>query len=139
MHYRSPFEYFRAYRFHPKYFNAVPGGLKSLTYSSKIDPDKFVCPHALADEQCPDGNACQYQHFENMLLSDGEIITQLGSSDMFTGETKLRFIEGLKNVLTELKANKVRDFDRIARAIVHYRAEFLEDKSRVLPLDGVSI
>jgi hypothetical protein len=66
--YRSPLEYFRAYRFHPKYFDVVPGGLKSLTYSSKIDPDKFVCPHALTDEPCPDRPACPYQHFEDMVL-----------------------------------------------------------------------
>lgn len=72
-------------------------------------------------------------------LLDGEIITQLGSSDMFSGEVKLRFIEGLKKVLNGLKANKVRDFDRITKAIVEYRAAFSEDKTKVLPLDGVTI
>lgn len=57
---------------------------------------------------------------------------------MFTGETRNRFIEGLKKVLNELKANKVKDFDRITKAIVKHRQEFLEDKSKVLPLDAGS-
>ncbi|KAI1392153.1 uncharacterized protein F4822DRAFT_389768 [Hypoxylon trugodes] len=133
--YHSPLGYFRAYRFHPKYFDEVAGGLKSMTYSSKIDPMRPICPHVLSGEQCPDGNACEFQHFENMVLPDAEIITQLGSADMFTGETRNKFIEGLKKVLNELKANKVKDFDRITRAIVKHRQEFLEDKSKVLPLD----
>ncbi|KAI0848157.1 hypothetical protein F5Y00DRAFT_270383 [Daldinia vernicosa] len=136
--YHSPLGYFRAYRFHPKYFDEVAGGLKSMTYSSKIDPMRPLCPRVLAGEQCPDGNACEFQHFENMVLPDAEIITQLGSADMFTGETRNRFIEGLKKVLNELKANKVKDFDRITKAIVKHRQEFLEDKSKVLPLDAGS-
>lgn len=134
--YHSPLGYFRAYRFHPKYFDEVAGGLKSLTYSSKIDPMRPICPRVLAGEQCPDGNSCEFQHFESMVLPDAEIITQLGSADMFTGETRNRFIEGLKKVLNDLKANKVKDFDRITRAIVKHRQEFLEDKSKVLPLDA---
>ncbi|OTA99450.1 hypothetical protein M426DRAFT_27480 [Hypoxylon sp. CI-4A] len=134
--YHSPLGYFRAFRFHPKYFDEVAGGLKSMTYSSRIDPMRELCPHALSGEQCPDGNNCEFQHFENMVLPDAEIITQLGSADMFTGETRNKFIEGLKKVLNELKANKVKDFDRITRAIVKHRQEFLEDKSKVLPLDA---
>ncbi|KAI1766122.1 hypothetical protein GGR53DRAFT_487493 [Hypoxylon sp. FL1150] len=137
--YHSPLAYFRAYRFHPSYFNKVAGGLKSMTYSSRIDPMRPLCPYVLSGEQCPAGGSCEFQHFDSMILPDGEIITQLGSSDMFTGETRNRFIEGLKKVLNELKANKVRDFDRITKAIVKHRQEFLEDKSKVLPLDtGIS-
>ncbi|KAI1101508.1 hypothetical protein F4804DRAFT_315728 [Jackrogersella minutella] len=134
--YHSPLGYFRAFRFHPRYFDEVAGGLKSMTYSSKIDPMQPICPLALLGEQCPDGDACEYQHFENMVLPDAEIITQLGSADMFTGETRNKFIEGLKKVLNGLKANRVKDFDRITRAIVKHRQEFLEDKSKVLPLDA---
>ncbi|KAI0384508.1 hypothetical protein F5Y04DRAFT_248485 [Hypomontagnella monticulosa] len=134
--YHSPLGYFRAYRFHPKYFDEVAGGLKSLTYSSRIDPMRPLCPRVLAGEPCPDGLSCDFQHFESMVLPDAEIITQLGSADMFTGDTRNKFIEGLKKVLNELKANKVKDFDRITKAIVKHRQEFLEDKSKVLPLDA---
>ncbi|KAI0440308.1 hypothetical protein F4803DRAFT_481104 [Xylaria telfairii] len=66
--YKSPLSYFRAYRFHPKYFEEVPGGLKSMTFSAKIDPMREVCPHALAGETCPQGPSCEYQHFDNMVL-----------------------------------------------------------------------
>lgn len=48
-----------------------------MTYSSKIDPNKEICPHALNGVQCPDGNACAYQHFENMVVP-GESSTRTG-------------------------------------------------------------
>ncbi|KAI1818525.1 hypothetical protein GGS20DRAFT_527426 [Poronia punctata] len=132
--YKSPLSYFHAYRFHPKYFEDVPGGLKSTTFSSRIDPMREVCPVVLAGEACPKGPKCEYQHFDSMVLSEAEIITQLGSADMFTGETRTKFVEGLKRVLNDLKANRIKDFDRITRAIVQHRQEFLGDKSKVLAL-----
>lgn len=134
--YKSPLSYFRAYRFHPKYFEEVPGGLKSMTFSAKIDPMREVCPRVLAGESCPKGPSCEYQHFDSMVLPDAEIITQLGASDMFVGETRTKFIEGLKKVLNELKANRVKDFDRITKAIVKHRQEFVGDKTKVLALDS---
>ncbi|KAI1124217.1 hypothetical protein F5Y10DRAFT_250058 [Nemania abortiva] len=134
--YKSPLSYFRAYRFHPRYFEEVPGGLKSMTFSAKIDPMREVCSHALAGEPCPQGPSCEYQHFDSMVLPDAEIITQLGSAEMFVGETRTKFIAGLKRVLNELKANKVKDFDRITKAIVKHRQEFLGDKTKVLALDS---
>jgi hypothetical protein len=75
----------------------------------------------------------------DIFLPDTDIIAQLGSTDMYTGEQKGRFIDGLKKVLNDLKANKVRDFDRITKAIVQYRANFLEDRSKILPLNNVAI
>ncbi|KAI0803588.1 hypothetical protein GGR55DRAFT_662246 [Xylaria sp. FL0064] len=134
--YKSPLSYFRAYRFHPKYFEEVSGGLKSMTFSARIDPMREVCPQVLAGETCPKGSNCEYQHFDSMVLPDAEIITQLGSADMFVGETRTKFIEGLKRVLNELKANRVKDFDRITKAIVKHRQEFLGDKTKVLALDS---
>jgi hypothetical protein len=59
--YESPLRYFHAYRFHPEYKNAVAGGLRSLTYSNRIDPEKELCPFELTGEQCPAN--CEYQHF----------------------------------------------------------------------------
>lgn len=61
MPYESPLRYFHAYRFHPEYRNAVTGGLKSLTYSNRINPEKELCPRELNGEQCPDN--CEFQHF----------------------------------------------------------------------------
>jgi hypothetical protein len=42
-------------------------------------------------------------------------------------------------LLQELRANKVKDFDAIARGIIDYRASFLGDKSKILPLEGVTL
>ncbi|KAI1854276.1 hypothetical protein JX266_001417 [Neoarthrinium moseri] len=137
--YQSPLRYFHAYRFHPKYLDDVSGGLKSMTYSSKIDASRPLCPSVVDGGQCPYGSGCEFQHFENMVLSDTAIIAELGSTDMYEGEQKGRFIEGLKKVLQDLKAKKVKDFDSITKAIVQYRGEFLGDKSKVLPLKNVAL
>ena len=66
--YKSPLSYFRAYRFHPKYFEDVSGGLKPMTFSARIDPMREVCPLVLAGEPCPKGSSCEYQHFDSMVL-----------------------------------------------------------------------
>ncbi|KAH8662207.1 hypothetical protein BX600DRAFT_513066 [Xylariales sp. PMI_506] len=133
--YQSPLKYFHAYRFHPKFLENVPGGLKSMTYSSRIDSNRPLCPSFMEGVECPNGPECQLQHFDKMVLSDTDIIAQLGSTDMYTGEQKIRFIDGLKRVLNDLKANKVKDFDRITKAIIQYRADFLQDTTKVLPLN----
>lgn len=59
--YESPLRFFHAYRFHPDYRSAVPGGLKSLTYSNRINTQKELCPYELTGEQCPAN--CEFQHF----------------------------------------------------------------------------
>ncbi len=55
------------------------------------------------------------------------------------GEQKSRFIQGLRELLQKFKADKVKDFDTIARGIIEFRARLLGDKSKVLRLEGVSI
>lgn len=66
--YESPLQYFRAYRYHPQFAETVAGGLRSLTYSNRIDPNLPVCPDQLASKECPRGANCIYQHFESMKL-----------------------------------------------------------------------
>jgi hypothetical protein len=66
--YQSPFSIFRDFRYHPSFGSQVPGGLRSLTYSNKIDPKHPVCPNQLDGRQCPKGADCEYQHFETMKL-----------------------------------------------------------------------
>lgn len=170
--YQSPLRYFHAYKFHPRFLENVSGGLKSMTYSTKIDASRPVCPSLIDGGQCPNGSSCEFQHFDKMVLSgkcaisfneskcvfigscvlpplgkltnamfilDPAIIAELGSTDMFTGEQKDRFIDGLKKVLSDLKVNKLKDFDSITRALIQYRIEFIGDKSKVLPLEDVAI
>ncbi|KAM0812943.1 hypothetical protein AB5N19_12934 [Seiridium cardinale] len=137
--YESPLRYFHAYKFHPQFKENVAGGLKSMTYSSKIDASRPICPYLLDDGQCPNGSSCDFQHFDKMTLSEPAIIAELGSTDTYTGEQKERFIDGLKKVLQNLKVNKIKDFDSITKALVQYRADFLGDRSKVLALNDVVI
>lgn len=65
--YHSPLEYFHAYRFHPSFLDNVHGGLKSLTYSSKINVEQMLCPLESDGQDCPDPE-CEYQHFKKMVL-----------------------------------------------------------------------
>lgn len=64
--YESPLQYFRAYRFHPKFNDTVAGGLRSLTYSNKIDVKKEMCPDELTGGGCPRGEQCQFQHMDKV-------------------------------------------------------------------------
>jgi hypothetical protein len=64
---------------------------------------------------------------------------ELGNPDDYKGEQKSRFIQGLRELLQKFKADRVKDFDTIARGIIDFRAQILEDKSKVLSLEGVTI
>lgn len=66
MPYETPLQYFHAYRFHPSFSQSVSGGLRSLTYSNKIDVQKELCPDELAGQTCPRGTPCKFQHFDKM-------------------------------------------------------------------------
>lgn len=75
--YDSPLRYFRAYRFHPQYSESVAGGLKSLTYSNRINPKTEMCPDELDGTDCPRGDACQFQHFKS-IVAPGEFVPSKG-------------------------------------------------------------
>ncbi|KAJ4406068.1 hypothetical protein N0V85_004572 [Neurospora sp. IMI 360204] len=135
--YESPLRYFHAFRFHPSYRDTVSGGLRSLTYSNRINPSIPLCPSEIAGEQCDE--TCDFQHIKSIVAPDDAILLELGKADEFEGEQKTRFIDGLRKLLHEFRAKKVRDFDAIARGIIEYRARFLGDRSKVLPLEGVTL
>ncbi|KAJ6443844.1 Zinc finger domain-containing protein, CCCH-type [Purpureocillium lavendulum] len=137
--YETPLQYFHSYRFHPSYRQSVPGGLRSLTYSNKIDVRKEVCPDQLAGQPCPRGEKCEYQHFETMKAADDQILLQLGGTGNFDDEQKQQYIAGLRELLTDFRNRKVKDFNTISQGIVEYRARFQGDKSKILPLGNVSI
>jgi hypothetical protein len=137
--YETPIHYFRAFRFHPLFRETVPGGIRSLTYSHKINVQQPMCPDQVAGHQCPRGQACEFQHFESMQVSDPEIITALMEYGRFeTGEQE-RYIQGLREVLADLRNRNVKDLDAISRGIIEFRARFLQDQSRVLPLGSISL
>ncbi|GFP59386.1 protein red1 [Trichoderma asperellum] len=137
--YESPLRYFHAYRFHPEYSQSISGGLRSLTYSNKIDVKQELCPDDLANQSCPRGSKCAYQHFENMQAPDDQILLQLGAHEEFGEQEKQQYINGLRNLLTDFRNRKVKDFQTISQGIIDYRAQFLGDRSKILPLGGVKI
>lgn len=81
----------------------------------------------------PNADFCPSSH------PDDQILLELGNPDEYVGEQKSRFIQGLRELLQKFKADKVKDFDTIARGIVEFRARLLGDTSKVLRLEGVSI
>ncbi|KAG4258236.1 hypothetical protein FPRO03_03190 [Fusarium proliferatum] len=152
--YETPLQYFRAYRFHPQYSGSVAGGLRSLTYSNKIDVTREVCPDQLIGGVCPRGSECQFQHFENMQVPgrmpvegtltcrgaiDDQILLQLGAYGNCEADQHDQYVEGLRELLTDFRKRKVKDFDAISNGIIEYRAKFLGDKTKILPLGAVTL
>ncbi|TQN75220.1 Protein red1 [Colletotrichum shisoi] len=135
--YESPLQYFRAYRYHPKFAETVPGGLRSLTYSNRIDPNLPICPDELAGRDCPRGADCIYQHFESMKLPDDQILLQLGGTTL-EGPERAQFNDGLRKLLQEMRSQNIKDFSSIAQGIVDYRNRFTSDPSQMLPLGNAS-
>ncbi|GJN81540.1 hypothetical protein PLIIFM63780_005074 [Purpureocillium lilacinum] len=137
--YETPLQYFHSYRFHPGFGQTVAGGLRSLTYSNKIDARREVCPDQLAGRPCPRGERCEFQHFETMRVADDQILLQLGGTGNFDDAQKQQYIAGLRELLTDFRNRKVKDFNTISQGIVEYRARFQGDKSKILPLGNVTI
>ncbi|KAE8411328.1 hypothetical protein BDV36DRAFT_301930 [Aspergillus pseudocaelatus] len=132
--YVSPLKSFKAFRYHPKYTDEVTGGYRSLTYSHNIDPMVYLCPFEGAGGVCND-RSCEFQHFRDMTLSDDKILVQMGSlREGKTPEEKDNYIAGLKNIINDMRRDKVKDFNTVAMEIAAYRRRFLQDPSRVLPL-----
>ncbi|GAB0136221.1 hypothetical protein EsDP_00004532 [Epichloe bromicola] len=137
--YETPLQYFHAYRFHPFFNKTVAGGLRSLTYSNKIDVKKELCPDELGAQRCSRGSECDYQHFETMQAPDDQILLQLGAAEHYDEEQRENYISGLKQLLTDYRTRKVKDFNTISQGIVDYRARFLGDRTKILPLGHVSL
>ncbi|PYH98497.1 hypothetical protein BO71DRAFT_480378 [Aspergillus ellipticus CBS 707.79] len=138
--YSSPLKYFKAYRYHPNFTDNVSDGYRSLTYSHNIDPMKYLCPFEATGGVCND-RSCEFQHFRDMTLSgsltatDDKILVQMGS--LREGKTpveKDEYIAGLKQIINDMRRDKVKDFSTVATEIAAYRRRFLQDPSRVLPL-----
>jgi hypothetical protein len=51
-----------------------------------------------------------------------------------TEEEKEHYLAGLKEIINDMRRDKVKDFDTVAAEIAAYRRRFLKDPSRVLPL-----
>lgn len=136
--YKSPLRVFRAYRFHPNFKKEVHGGLRSLTYSHRIDANKEFCRFEVAGGVCND-TTCDLQHFKSIILPDDGVMAALGSPEEFKGDRREQFVAGLREVLLGLRLRQVKDFDMIASEIVAHRAKFLGDNSKILALEGITV
>ncbi|KAL8649269.1 MAG: hypothetical protein Q9210_004498 [Variospora velana] len=132
--YESPLQRFHAYRYHPDYVSRVASGYRSLTYSHNIDARKPVCPYEITGGRCNDAS-CENQHFKSMNLSDDLILVQMGAvPEGLSAEKKEGFVVGLRQIIQEIRGRKVKDFRIVASEIAAYRARFLGDSSKILPL-----
>lgn len=69
------------------------------------------------------------------LPTDDKILVQMGSlREGKTPEEKDQYITGLKQIINDMRRDKVKDFNTVATEIAAYRRRFLQDPSRVLPL-----
>ncbi|KAJ5562697.1 hypothetical protein N7535_002858 [Penicillium sp. DV-2018c] len=138
--YISPLRTFKAYRYHPRFAEEVPNGYRSLTYSHNIDSMKYLCPYDLNGGVCND-KTCEFQHLRDITLSDpltstdDKILVQMGSvREGQTEEEKETYLAGLKDIINDLRRDKVKDFNTVASEIAAYRRRFLQDPSRILSL-----
>ncbi|KAL8843315.1 MAG: hypothetical protein Q9170_000173 [Blastenia crenularia] len=66
---------------------------------------------------------------------DDLILVQMGAvPEGLSAEQKDAFVVGLRQVIQEIRGRKVKDFRTVASEIAAYRARFLGDNSKVLPL-----
>ena len=72
---------------------------------------------------------------EPLTSTDDKILVQMGSvREGQTEEEKETYLAGLKEIINDLRRDKVKDFDTVASEIAAYRRRFLQDPSRVLSL-----
>lgn len=63
---------FKSYRFHENYDKEVAGGIKSSTYTHKIDANQPMCPAEMDGKDCQDRANCGGQHWDDWGVVDGE-------------------------------------------------------------------
>lgn len=67
--------------------------------------------------------------------TDDNILVQMGTvREGKTEKEKEAYLAGLKETITEMRRDKVKDFSTVATEVATYRRRFLQDPSRVLPL-----
>lgn len=70
-----------------------------------------------------------------LTLTDDKILIQMGAArEGQTEEEQKAYLAGLKEIINEMRRDKVKDFSTVAAEIAAYRRRFLQDPSRVLPL-----
>lgn len=74
------------------------------------------------------------------LCLDAALLVQLGNADGYVDKTeKQRFVNGLRELLMDLRARKAMDFNDIAGEVAAFQIRFLKDPSNILNLGDVAI
>ncbi|KAL8997360.1 MAG: hypothetical protein Q9169_003342 [Polycauliona sp. 2 TL-2023] len=68
-------------------------------------------------------------------VADDMILVQMGSiPEGLSEEQRTAFVVGLRQTIQKIRVRKVKDFKTVASEIAAYRARFLGDSSKILPL-----
>ncbi len=62
------------------------------------------------------------------------ILVQLGATPKLSPEEQDAYSKGLREVIRDIRARNVKDFNTVASEITAYRSKFLGDNTKVLPL-----
>jgi hypothetical protein len=95
--------------------------------------------HALTFKTQAVGPMCATLTGHDFLNLDDQILLQLGGNSGFDGEKKQQYISGLRDLLYDFRARKIKDFQTISRGIIDYRARFLGDSTKILALGEITI
>ncbi|KAF2202331.1 hypothetical protein GQ43DRAFT_314342 [Delitschia confertaspora ATCC 74209] len=130
--YESPLRMFKSYRYHPNFSKEVAGGFSSMTYSHQIDADRPLCSFEASGGICNDPR-CEGQHFKDLAISGDKILVQLGTANPGrTPEDRNAWVDGLKLVLKDLRAQGLKDPNVVAEEISKFRRRFLKDDTRII-------
>lgn len=97
-----------------------------MYFSAAVKPwssVRYVCSFCTVSSQQADLNL--------ITLADDKILVDLGAKP---DGSSPEFGNGLREIIHNIRARKIRDFNTVASEITAYRARFLGDSSKVLPL-----
>ncbi|KAL9620067.1 MAG: hypothetical protein Q9160_005357 [Pyrenula sp. 1 TL-2023] len=106
--YDSPFTKLRNFRFSEHFLDAVPGGYRSLTYSGRVNPDKFIY--------------------------DKILVEMSSAKDFKDKDERERFVTGLKQVIADLRSRGVKEFTMVANELAAYRRRFQQSQTAEVSL-----
>ena len=72
----------------------------------------------------------------SLTSADNDVLVEIGTTPTgLSNQGKESYVEGLRQVIQEIRGRKVKDFNKVAAEISAYRARFLGDASKILPLE----
>jgi len=70
-----------------------------------------------------------------LTFADDKVLVQMGATPAgFSLQEGEAYVKGLRQIIQEIRGRRVKDFNQVAAEISAYRARFLGDGSKILPL-----